>query len=241
MTEPQIAVGILSGKEIQFSFPDEFISSGGIAISRIQQAVYRKGKIYWQEKEYDELSFSPQQDIMLQQKASSFFELQDVTIGINFHWERKEVQRFKGELKIIVEDDKLTAINIIYIEDYLTSVISSEMSATASLELLKAHAVISRSWLLNKLRVENGKLRVTMQPDSAAHSQLSTLHSQLIKWYDHEAHKIKGLHVPQRHGLLRLFPLHGVKYLCTKERFVTPASPNVAAALSKNFKTVGRM
>ena len=189
MTEPQIVVGILSGKEIQFSFPDEFISSDGMAISGIQQAVYRKGKIYWQEKEYDELSFIPRQN------TSSFFELQDVTIGINFHWERKEVQRFKGELKIIVEDDKLTAINIISIEDYLTSVISSEMSATASLELLKAHAVISRSWLLNKLRVvnklrvENGELRVTMQLDNAAHSPLSTLHSQLIKWYDHEAHK----------------------------------------------------
>ncbi|WP_195406825.1 SpoIID/LytB domain-containing protein [Bacteroides congonensis] len=183
MTEPQIAVGILSGKEIQFSFPDEFISSDGIAISGIQQAVYRKGKIYWQEKEYDELSFTPQQT------TSSFFELQDVTIGINFHWERKEVQRFKGELKIIVEDDKLTAINIISIEDYLTSVISSEMSVTASLELLKAHAVISRSWLLNKLKIENEKLKNKMQPDSAAISQFSILNSQFIKWYDHEAHK----------------------------------------------------
>ncbi len=183
MTEPQIAVGILSGKEIQFSFPDEFISSDGIAISGIQQAVYRKGKIYWQEKEYDELSF------ILRQNTSSFFELQDVTIGINFHWERKEVQRFKGELKIIVEDDKLTAINIISIENYLTSVISSEMSATASLELLKAHAVISRSWLLNKLKIENEKLKNKMQPDSAAISQFSILNSQFIKWYDHEAHK----------------------------------------------------
>lgn len=183
MTEPQIAVGILSGKEIQFSFPDEFISSDGMAISGIQQAVYRKGKIYWQEKEYDELFFTPQQT------TSSFFELQDVTIGINFHWERKEVQRFKGELKIIVEDDKLTAINIISIEDYLTSVISSEMSATASLELLKAHAVISRSWLLNKLKVANGKLKVIMHPDNTANFELSTLPSQLIKWYDHEAHK----------------------------------------------------
>ena len=183
MTEPQIAVGILSGKEIQFSFPDEFISSDGIAISGIQQAVYRKGKIYWQEKEYDELSFTPQQT------TSSFFELQDVTIGINFHWERKEVQRFKGELKIIVEDDKLTAINIISIEDYLTSVISSEMSVTASLELLKAHAVISRSWLLNKLKIENEKLKNKMQPDSAAISQFSIFNSQFIKWYDHEAHK----------------------------------------------------
>ena len=183
MQEPVITVGILSGKEIGFSFPNEFISSDGIAICGIQQAVYRKGKICWQEKEYDELSFTPQQD------TSSFFELQDVTIGINFHWERKEVQRFKGELKIIVEDDRLTAINIIPIEDYLTSVISSEMSATASLELLKAHAVISRSWLLNKLKVANGKLKVIMHPDNTANFELSTLPSQLIKWYDHEAHK----------------------------------------------------
>lgn len=183
MQEPVITVGILSGKEIGFSFPKEFISSDGIAICGIQQAVYRKGKICWQEKEYDELSFTPQQD------TSSFFELQDVTIGINFHWERKEVQRFKGELKIIVEDDRLTAINIIPIEDYLTSVISSEMSATASLELLKAHAVISRSWLLNKLKVANGKLKVIMHPDNTANFKLSTLPSQLIKWYDHEAHK----------------------------------------------------
>ena len=183
MQEPVITVGILSGKEIGFSFPKEFISSDGIAICGIQQAVYRKGKICWQEKEYDELSFTPQQD------TSSFFELQDVTIGINFHWESKEVQRFKGELKIIVEDDRLTAINIIPIEDYLTSVISSEMSATASLELLKAHAVISRSWLLNKLKVANGKLKVIMHPDNTANFELSTLPSQLIKWYDHEAHK----------------------------------------------------
>ena len=183
MQEPVITVGILSGKEIGFSFPKEFISSDGIAICGIQQAVYRKGKICWQEKEYDELSFTPQQD------TSSFFELQDVTIGINFHWERKEVQRFKGELKIIVEDDRLTAVNIIPIEDYLTSVISSEMSATASLELLKAHAVISRSWLLNKLKVANGKLKVIMHPDNTANFELSTLPSQLIKWYDHEAHK----------------------------------------------------
>lgn len=183
MTEPQIAVGILSGKEIRFFFPEEFISSDGTVISGIQQTVYQNGKIHWQGKEYNELSFTPRQNSL------SFFELKDVTIGINFHWERKEAQRFRGELKIMVEDDKLTAINIIPIEDYLTSVISSEMSATASLELLKAHAVISRSWLLNKLRMENGELRVTMQPDSAAHSQLSTLNSQLIKWFDHEAHK----------------------------------------------------
>ena len=183
MTEPQIAVGILSGKEIEFSFPEKFNSSVGTEISGTQKVIYQDGKIHWQGKEYNELSFTPQQG------APAFFELKDVTIGINFHWERKEVQKFKGELKIIIEGEQLTAINVISIEEYLTSVISSEMSATASLELLKAHAVISRSWLVNKLRVENGELRVTLQPDSAAHSQLSFLNSQLINWYDHEAHR----------------------------------------------------
>ena len=183
MQEPLIAVGILSGKEIEFSFPEKFISSDGIESSGTQKVIYRNGKIDWQGKEYDEISFTPQQNI------HTYFELEGVTIGINFHWERKEVQRFKGELKIIIEEEQLTAINVISIEEYLISVISSEMSATASLELLKAHAVISRSWLLNKLRGENGEVRVTVQADSAAHSQLSILNSQLIKWYDHEAHK----------------------------------------------------
>lgn len=112
-----------------------------------------------------------------QPNAGIFFELKDVTIGINFHWERKEVQRFQGALKIIVEGETLTAINVISIEDYLTSVISSEMSATASLELLKAHAVISRSWLINKLRVENenGKLLYSRTAQPTLHIPLSTL------------------------------------------------------------------
>ena len=149
MQVPLITVGILSGKEIEFSFPIKFSSSVGTEISGTQKAIYQNGKIRWQEKEYDELSFTPQQG------THTFFELKNVTIGINFHWERKEIQKFKGELKIIIEGEQLTAINVIAIEEYLTSVISSEMSATASLELLKAHAVISRSWLLNKLRIEN--------------------------------------------------------------------------------------
>lgn len=208
MTEPQITVGILSGKEIEFSFPEVFSSSAGSNVSGLQKVTYQQGKISWQGKEYDELSFTPQQ------QGNTFFELKEVTIGVDFHWERKETQRFKGELKIIIENNKLTAINIIPIEEYLTSVISSEMSATASLELLKAHAVISRSWLLNKTKnkerretkneeetIKNEKRRTKNQEtvmcespntkndsDSAVHSSLFTLHSSFIKWYDHEAH-----------------------------------------------------
>ena len=190
MRVPLISVGILSGKEIEFSFPIKFISSDGTESSGMQKAIYRDGKIHWQGKEYNELSFTPQQG------APAFFELKDVTIGINFHWERKEVQKFKGELKIIVEGEQLTAINIISIEEYLISVISSEMSATASLELLKAHAVISRSWLLNKCKTEsrkqemkNEKTGKSIQKDSATCSPSFVSDSQFIKWYDHEAHK----------------------------------------------------
>lgn len=183
MQEPLIAVGILSGKEIEFSFPERFLSSDGTESSGTQKVVYRNGKIYWQGKEYDTLSFTSHPN------TNTYFELQGVTIGINFHWERKEIQRFKGELKIIVEEEQLTAINVISIEEYLTSVISSEMSAAASLELLKAHAVISRSWLLNKLRVENKTSKVIVQTDSAVNSQRSIPNSEFIKWYDHEAHR----------------------------------------------------
>ena len=88
MTQPQITVGILSGKEIEFSFPVKFSSSVGTEISGTQKVIYQDGKIHWQGKEYDELSFIPPQN------AHAFFELKDVTIGINFHWERKEVQKF---------------------------------------------------------------------------------------------------------------------------------------------------
>lgn len=191
----------------------------------MQKAIYREGKIHWQGKEYNELSFTPQQG------APAFFELKDVTIGINFHWERKEVQKFKGELKIIIEGEQLTAINIISIEEYLTSVISSEMSATASLELLKAHAVISRSWLLNKCKTEsrkqemkNEKTGKSIQKDSATCSPSFVSDFQFINGMTTKrtktltyaqtitANGIKESHVPQHHKLSKQSLLPGAKY-----------------------------
>ena len=154
----------------------------GAEVSGKQTALFDDGKILWRNHHYEELLFEPLYE------ATDSFELQDVTIGINFHWERKENQRFQGALKIIIENNTLTGINRVNVEDYLVSVISSEMSANASLELLKAHAVISRSWLLNKLTMDSGQWTVTMQHDSAANCQLSTVNCQLIKWYDQEDH-----------------------------------------------------
>lgn len=183
MKEPKVHVGILSEATIHFSFPTPYRINGE-EVSGKQTVVFDNGKICWKNRRYNELLFEPLHE------ASDSFELQDVTIGINFHWERKENQHFRGALKIIVEDSMLTGINVIGVEAYLTSVISSEMSATASLELLKAHAVISRSWLLDKLKVENKELKATSQPESLANAPLSTVHSPLstIKWYDHEDH-----------------------------------------------------
>ena len=218
MTQPQITVGILSGKEIEFSFPVKFSSSVGTEISGTQKVIYQDGKIHWQGKEYDELSFIPPQN------AHAFFELKDVTIGINFHWERKEVQKFKGELKIIIEGEQLTAINVISIEEYLTSVISSEMSATASLELLKAHAVISRSWLLEKnkeSRMKNLKelCKKTAQP--IIHSSfliLQLLSGMTMKHIEISmyvpmiiASVIRELHEPQHHKPSKQSPPRGGK------------------------------
>lgn len=182
MKEPKVHVGILSGSQIEFVLFGIYVVNGK-EISGRQVVTYHEGRILWQSDIYDELLFEPVHE------ATAAFELHDVTIGINFHWERKENQRFMGALKIIRENEKLTGINLIHVEDYLTSVISSEMSANASLELLKAHAVISRSWLLDKLKVDSDKPDDNdIAPQNRVHPSFSIQNAQLIKWYDREDH-----------------------------------------------------
>lgn len=118
-----------------------------------------------------------------QNVETGHFDLHDVTIGVNFHWERKEEQSFRGSLRLIAENGMLTAVNILPIEEYLLSVISSEMSATASLELLKAHAVISRSWLL--AQIEKNK---TLTSEQTPYNPCTLTDTELVKWYDREDH-----------------------------------------------------
>ena len=127
---------------------------------------------------YRELTFTPLDE-------DSSFSLYDVTIGINFHWERQETQSFIGTLKLVVYEGKITAINILPAEDYLTSVISSEMNATSSLEFLKAHAVVSRSWLL--AQIEKRKAMSKKQGDFFSFVKTDT---EYIRWYDREDHTI---------------------------------------------------
>lgn len=189
MKEPQIKVGILMEPRIEFELLAPYkmwgtYCNGVVTHHRMvtgkQVATHDKGKIHWEGYSYDTLSFEPMD------AGTDAFELIGVTIGIDFHWERKENQRFLGELTFVVEDEKLTAINVIGVEDYLTSVISSEMSATASLELLKAHAVISRSWLLQPLALhqEEGTTHRAEQGITSNAGQ----EGEYIKWYDRSAH-----------------------------------------------------
>lgn len=176
MKEPKVQVGILSEPQIEFILLNSYHIKGKEIAGR-QVVTYVDGQIRWQGHLYDELLFEPMHE------ESDAFELLNVTIGINFHWERKEDQRFMGALKIIVENETLTGINVIHVEDYLTSVISSEMSATASLELLKAHAVISRSWLLAQIHKNKA-----ITASQSLYSAFTQTNQELIRWYDREDH-----------------------------------------------------
>lgn len=176
MEEPKIKVGIMSAAEVKFTLDGTFKILDK-TVSGSQVATTDGNVILWNNEKYKELEFIPVDEV------SASFELEDVTIGVNFHWERKEVQRFKGALKLIVEHGKITPVNILGVEDYLLSVISSEMSATASLELLKAHAVISRSWLLAQID-KNKRIEMSGEKYVAAEN----VEGEVIKWYDREDH-----------------------------------------------------
>ena len=140
-TQPTVSVGILAAEEICF----EIISDG----AGPQRVRWSEGRIAYNGALYDELYFDAITRSTLFAEPS--FILHDVVIGIDFHWEQKRTLKYAGGLKFIVEGDKVRAVNLVGMEDYLLSVISSEMKASASPDLLKAHAVISRSWLLARM------------------------------------------------------------------------------------------
>jgi SpoIID/LytB domain protein len=175
--EPTVTVGIVSGEKIHFALNGAYVAKGE-TIEGDQMVEFSEGGILWNGNQYRELTFSPQ-------SPQSSFSLFDVTIGVNFHWERKETQVFSGTLRLVVESDKIVAINELPVESYLASVISSEMKATAGVELLKAHAVISRSWLLAQMqrRENSGEKR-------DGFFSFIKKDDELIRWYDREDHTI---------------------------------------------------
>ena len=175
--QPNVNVGIVSGQKIHFSLNKPYLAKGEMVTGE-QEVAFSEGGILWNGNQYSSLTFHPQ-------SADASFSLSDVTIGINFHWERKETQTFLGTLHFVVESDKICAINELPVERYLESVISSEMSATSSLELLKAHAVISRSWLLAQMK----KRREVAESGNNFFSFVKK-DDRLIRWYDREDHTI---------------------------------------------------
>ena len=177
MKEPEINVGIVSAKEIHFTLNGHFFAKGE-TVSDNQVVTFSEGGILWNESLYRELTFTPQDD-------QNSFSLYDVTIGLNYHWERQETQVFSGTLKLVVDEEKIIAINILPVEEYLTSVISSEMNANSSLELLKAHAVVSRSWLFAQIE----KRKALSGKDEGFFSFTKTK-EEYIRWYDREDHTI---------------------------------------------------
>ena len=174
---PQVSVGIMNEPAVDFVLNGRY-KVGDAIVTGLQHAVAVDGKVSWNGYFEKEISFVPADDM-----EQCSFELHDVTIGVNFHWERKENQLFRGVLKLIVENGKVTTINVLPVEDYLMSVISSEMSASASLELLKAHAVISRSWLL--AQIDKNK-QIAAEGDEYVAEESGE--GEMIKWYDREDH-----------------------------------------------------
>ena len=159
--EQHVKVGILKAQEIRVVFHSAYLLDGKSLVG--------------------EHCFTPtaEERLFVPAEKGASFTLKEVVIGIGFHWERKEDQTFCGALLLKMEEGQVRAINVVPVETYLTSVISSEMSANASLELLKAHAVISRSWLMNIL--ENVQCEM-----SNVQCEMST--DTIIRWYDNEAH-----------------------------------------------------
>ncbi len=179
MEAPVINVGIMTHKAISFAFNEEYVhTETGTFTTGEQRALWVNGKIVYNGKLYTELFFEPTSP-----KAS--FDIKAVTIGVDFHWQREEDQRFRGALDLIATKDGIVTINQVDIEGYLISVISSEMSANASKNLLKAHAVISRSWLMAQME-KNFKLNGSLLP----YQNCFRTNDSLIRWYDREDHEL---------------------------------------------------
>lgn len=197
--QPFVSVGIVSGAKICFSLNKPYSAKGKL-IEGEQTVEFFEGGILWNGNQYRELTFHPQ-------SPDASFSLHNVTIGVNFHWERTETQTFLGTLHLVVEADSMCAINELPVESYLESVISSEMCATSSIELLKAHAVISRSWLLAQIERRNKQ-----QGRSDNFFSFIKKDDELIRWYDRGDHAIFDVcaddHCQRYQGITKASSVH---------------------------------
>ena len=175
--ESSLSVGLLSAEAVRFTL-NGLHTAKGTSLEGSQTVAVRDGGLLWNDKVYRQLTFVPETE-------SASFTMKDVVIGKDFHWQRREAQTFKGSLRLLVDEDKIVCINDIAIEDYLISVISSEMSATCSSEFLKASAVISRSWLLAQI-----EKRKSLGNSGQNFFTFKKTDNELIRWHDREDHTI---------------------------------------------------
>ncbi|MCR5180376.1 MAG: DUF4922 domain-containing protein [Bacteroidaceae bacterium] len=172
-----LSVGLLSAERIRFTLNGKYTAKGS-SLEGPQEVALEDGGLLWNEQVYRQLTFVPE-------ATDDSFTMQDVVIGKNFHWQRREAQTFRGTLRLIVDEDKIVCINDIDIEEYLVSVISSEMNASCSEEFLKASAVISRSWLLAQM-----EKRRSSGSNSQNFFTFTKTDTELIRWHDREDHTI---------------------------------------------------
>jgi SpoIID/LytB domain protein len=222
----EVSVGIVSAERVHFILNAPYNAKGKV-VSGEQTVELSEGAILWNGDSYREITFSPQD-------SESSFSLDDVVIGINFHWERKETQTFLGTLRFVVEEGKICAINQLPVEWYLESVISSEMSATSSMELLKSHAVISRSWLLAQMEKRKN---VAKEGNNGFFSFVKT-DTELIRWYDREDHTIFDVcaddHCQRYQGITKANNAHVVEAIsATRGQILTYGDEICDARFSK--------
>jgi SpoIID/LytB domain protein len=181
--EPTITVGVLTAPQVEFE--GEFDAAGSGETLRGPARASVSGASVVIECGGKRSVCDSGVQLSPSERGGASFLIRGVTIGIRFHWERKEDQRFRGTLRLVAKGGDVVAINVVPVEDYLSSVISSEMSASSSVNLLKAHAITSRSWLLAQLE-RSGELK----EGGRRYTTTSREPDRLVRWYDREEHDL---------------------------------------------------
>ncbi len=242
-TQPKINVGILVSEELHFEFVGSFKCDDTEVNSGEFIAKINDGKVVVTDDLGKEISSDA--FLFIPNSFNSIFELQNVTIGVDFHWEQQENQMFMGSLKLIPENGKVRAINVIDLEEYLKSVISSEMSSTSSPDLLKAHAVISRSWLLAQIEKTN-----SLKAGGGLYQTSQETENEIIRWYDREDHQNFDVcaddHCQRYQGITKIHSEKALKaiaetfgeVLIYDEKICDARFSKCCGGLSENFENV---
>lgn len=201
MKQPNITVGVMAESEVSFLLSGKFLLNAIAIADGVYSAKVHNSQVVL--KQNDDTVISTKEILLLNSNTNCSIELRDVTIGVDFHWEQKENQKFRGALKLIIEGDKVRVINVIELEDYLKSVISSEMSSNSSMALLKAHAVISRSWLLSQIDKSN-----SLKDNRKNFQRTAETEDEFIRWFDREDHDNFDVcaddHCQRYHGVTKI-------------------------------------